>query len=227
MNFKNKQLIIFDLDGTLVDSAPDLANAINKMLVSLGRAEFSQQQIRGWVGNGVQVLVERALAGSTDVDISLEQTLLDKALHSFLTFYRQAVCVDSSLYPQVRETLTTLKAHGYRLAIVTNKPVEFIEPILQALAVSDLFEQALGGDSLAAKKPDPLPLLHLSEQLGVALQDCLMVGDSKNDIIAAQNANMHSVGLTYGYNYDEDIAVYHPDFVADEFKQLLDCLAVK
>ncbi len=100
-------------------------------------------------------------------------------------------------------------------------------PILDKLGLNGLFELVLGGDSLSAKKPDPLPLLHLSEQLDVEPQYCLMVGDSKNDILAAQRANVQNVGLTYGYNYDEDIASYNPDFVVDDFKQLLDCLTTQ
>lgn len=228
MNFTDKKLIIFDLDGTLVDSVPDLASAINKMLIALERKPFSEQEIRTWVGNGAQILVERALMAGIEHSNKMASTpsveLVSKALNVFLATYREFVCVDSVLYSNVFETLQTLKSRGYRLAIVTNKPVEFVSPILDKLGVKGLFEQVLGGDSLSAKKPDPLPLLHLSEQLDVEPQYCLMVGDSKNDILAAQRANVQNVGLTYGYNYDEDIASYNPDFVVDDFKQLLDCL---
>ena len=228
MNFTDKKLLIFDLDGTLVDSVPDLANAINKMLTALERTTFSEQDIRSWVGNGAQALVERALIAGNDHSSKMASTpsveLVSKALNLFLINYREFVCVDSVLYSNVLETLQTLKSQGYRLAIITNKPIEFVAPILTTLGLNDLFEQVLGGDSLTAKKPDPLPLLHLSEQLDIEPKYCLMVGDSKNDILAAQRAGIQSVGLTYGYNYDENIASYNPDFVADEFKQLLDCL---
>lgn len=231
MIFTDKQLLIFDLDGTLVDSVPDLANAINKMLITLGRKPFSEQEVRTWVGNGAQVLVERALIASASENtnqLSLPSSeVVSKALSIFLAMYREFVCVDSVLYPNVLETLKILKLHGYRLAIITNKPIEFVAPILDKLGLNGLFELVLGGDSLSAKKPDPLPLLHLSEHLGIARQHCLMVGDSKNDILAAQRANMQSVGLTYGYNYDEEIASYNPDFVADDFKQLLDCITLQ
>lgn len=225
MNFTDKQLLIFDLDGTLVDSVPDLANAINQMLTLLKQETFPEQYIRSWVGNGAQVLVERALSGSSEISASLCKEAVNKALNIFLASYRAQVCVDSVLYPKVLETLTKFKSLGYRLAIVTNKPVEFVAPILDKLGLNNLFEQVLGGDSLAAKKPDPLPLTYLSELLAIDPSACLMIGDSKNDILAAQRANMHSIGLTYGYNYGEDIAINNPDFVANEFNQLLDCFS--
>lgn len=234
MNFTDKQLLIFDLDGTLVDSVPDLASAINEMLLTLDRNVASESQIRAWVGNGAQVLVERALNGTDhnsqlalNMASNMSAEYVSKALKIFLASYRDNVCVNSVLYPHVLETLKILKSLDYRLAIVTNKPVEFVAPILTQLGLNNLFEQVLGGDSLPAKKPDPLPLLHLSEQLNIAVQYCLMIGDSKNDIIAAQQANMQCVGVEYGYNYDEDIAFYKPDFVASDFNQLLNCLALQ
>jgi len=225
LNFTDKQLLIFDLDGTLVDSAPDLANAINQMLKTLGRARFAPELIRSWVGNGAQVLVERALSGDSHISPSLDPILAAQALDTFLTIYRDNVCVDSKLYPHVLTTLQALQARHYQLAIVTNKPIVFVEPILQALGLAGMFELILGGDSLTAKKPDPLPLNHVCQTLDIAPIHSLMIGDSKNDIVAAQRADMHSVGLTYGYNYDQDIAIYQPDFVANDFNQLLDCLA--
>jgi len=225
LNFTDKQLLIFDLDGTLVDSAPDLANAINLMLDAIGREQFPVAKIRSWVGNGAQVLVERALSGDSEISSSLAPEFVAKALDVFLAIYRDNVCIDSVLYRGVQETITSLASRQYRLAIVTNKPFEFVAPILQQLGLDNVFEMVLGGDSLAKKKPDPLPLNYLSEQLDVPPAQCLMIGDSKNDIVAAKRANMQSVGVTYGYNYGEDIAIYEPDFVANEFSQLLDCLA--
>jgi len=225
LNFLDKQLLIFDLDGTLVDSAPDLANAINQMLKQLGRDTFSDTLIRSWVGNGAQTLVERALSASDIICASLDRDLAARALAIFLASYRQNVCVDSVLYPDVATTLKQLKKRNYRLAIVTNKPIEFVGPILEKLGLNDLFEQILGGDSLALKKPDPLPLNYLSEGLNIARQHCLMIGDSKNDILAAKNAQMESVGLTYGYNYGQDIAQHEPELVLNDFAMLLQTLA--
>ncbi len=110
---------------------------------------------------------------------------------------------------------------GYRLAIVTNKPFAFVEPILEGLKLTGLFELILGGDSLTQKKPDPMPLLHVCTTLGVAVEACVMVGDSKNDILAANACSMQSLGVTYGYNYGEDINSYNPDVVVDDFADIL------
>jgi phosphoglycolate phosphatase len=129
--------------------------------------------------------------------------------------------VDTVTYPHVRATLKILKAKGYRLAIVTNKPFALIQPILDGLDLNGIFEFLLGGDSLDKRKPDPLPLLHTCEQLGVNADDCVMVGDSKNDILAAHAANMQSIGLTYGYNYGEDINEHGPDVSFDDFADII------
>jgi len=224
LKFSNKKVILFDLDGTIIDSAPDLALAINHMLHTLNRETFSEDIIRFWVGNGAQVLVQRSLSGQTEIDTNLDSTLFSKALDIFLTFYAQNLSVSTVTYPHVMTTLNTLKSEGYRLAIVTNKPFDFIEPILQGLQLAELFELYLGGDSLTQKKPDPLPLLHVCEKLNVTVEECVMVGDSKNDILAANAANMQSVGVSYGYNYGEDIGVYNPDIVFDNFADILTTL---
>ncbi len=221
MKFNNKEVILFDLDGTLIDSVPDLASAVNHMLEALNRETFSDNTIRYWVGNGAQVLVKRALSGNTDIDENLDPYLFAKALDSFLTFYAQNLCLDTMTYPNVSSTLHTLKAEGYRLAIVTNKPFDFVAPILKGLELDGLFDFWLGGDSLDKKKPDPLPLLHVCEKMNVSVEQCVMVGDSKNDLLAANAAGIHSIGVTYGYNYGEDIAVYQPDMIVDDFADIL------
>lgn len=221
LKFTSKKVILFDLDGTLIDSAPDLASAINHMLSSLARPTFSEDTIRSWVGNGANILVKRGLSGQADIDNNLDEDLFAQALHTFLSFYKENVCINTRLYLGVHASLTKLKAQGYRLVIVTNKPVEFIQPILVKLALSDLFEMQLGGDSLAKRKPSPEPLLHVCQALNVSVEECLMVGDSKNDILAAKAANMDSIGLTYGYNYGEDIALHQPELVCDNFSDIV------
>lgn len=222
LRFENKKVILFDLDGTLVDSVPDLASAINRMLETLDRDGFEVSIIRGWVGNGAQMLVKRALSGATLVDEALDPELVSKALETFLGFYAQALCVNTRPYPDVTTTLDTLKSKGYRLAIVTNKPYAFVGPLLEGLSLKRQFELWLGGDSLERRKPDPLPLLHICDALGVAVSECVMVGDSKNDILAAKRAGMQSIGVTYGYNYDEDITVYGPDVTVDGMHDIID-----
>lgn len=226
MKFNNKQVILFDLDGTLIDSAPDLALAINHMLTTLGRDTFDDELIRSWVGNGAQVIVKRGLSGKADFDEDIDPTLFDKALNIFLTFYAKNLCVNTVTYANVRSTLKILKAQGYRLVIVTNKPFDFIEPILEGLQLTGLFELLLGGDSLAERKPSALPLLHVCSTLSVTPEQCVMVGDSKNDILAANAANMQSIGLTYGYNYGEDIAEHQPDLVCSDFADIIAPFAV-
>jgi len=225
LKFTNKEVILFDLDGTLIDSAPDLALAINHMLTTLQRPTFPDHIIRSWVGNGAQVLVKRGLSGKADIDENIDGELFQKALVTFLSFYKQNLCIDTTLYPSVRASLKVLKAKGYRLVLVTNKPFEFIEPILQGLQLTGLFELLLGGDSLERRKPDPMPLLHVCEKFSVTVEQCLMVGDSKNDILAAKAANMESIGLTYGYNYGEDIGLHDPEVVFDDFSDIVTALS--
>ena len=224
MKFSDKKVILFDLDGTLVDSAPDLALSLNHMLERLGRAPFEADTIRTWVGNGAQTLVKRGLSGSSEICADLDDAEVERGLGIFLEFYANNLCVTTETYPGVSETLRNLKARGYRLVLVTNKPYAFIHPLLEGLGLSELFELYLGGDSLERRKPDPMPLLHVCESLGVAACECLMVGDSKNDIVAAKSAMMQSVGVTYGYNYGEAISDYAPECVVEEFAQLLECL---
>jgi phosphoglycolate phosphatase len=224
LKFNNKKVILFDLDGTLINSGPDLALAVNHMLQTINRETFTEDVIDGWVGNGAQILVQRALSGQREIDENIDPDLCSHALQIFLTFYAQNICVGTVTYPNVPATLRRLKKTGYRMAIITNKPFEFVEPILESLTLTGLFELILGGDSLDKKKPDPLPLLHSCEKMNVSTEQCVMVGDSKNDILAANAAGMQSVGVTYGYNYGEDIGVHKPTVIIDDFSELLELL---
>ncbi len=221
MKFTDKKMICFDLDGTLIDSVPDLALAVNEMLTALGRETFSEETIRFWVGNGAQMLVKRALLGKREADEAVDEVLFAEALEIFLSFYKKRLCTSTRPYPHVLETLQALKAKGYRLSIVTNKPVEFVGPILKGLGFESLIEYYLGGNSLERKKPDPLPLQHLCSELGITVGECVMVGDSKNDIQAANACGMQSIGVTYGYNYGEDISVYGPNVIVADFSEIL------
>ena len=212
---------LFDLDGTLVDSVPDLAKALNLMLSDYNLPTYEESKIRHWVGNGARVLVERGLSGNTKINHAFSQEEVDIALDKFLICYRTLETKSTVLYDGVAATLKTLKAHGFTLALVTNKPSEFIEPILTSFSLLPLFSITIGGDTLLEKKPSPLPLMHACEKLGVLPSECVMVGDSKNDILAAKAANIKSIGLTYGYNYGESIATYQPDWVFDSFSDIL------
>lgn len=224
MTLQEKTVLLFDLDGTLVDSAPDLALALNRTLKDLNKAEFDQKTIHNWVGNGAKTLVERALSSSSDINEQLEPALINDALGIFLHHYQNGLCIASTLYNDVKEGLFILKASGFRLAIITNKPEAFVQPILSGLGIGGLFEIIIGGDTLAQRKPHPAPLNYALEQLNVTAQQCLMIGDSKNDILAAQAANIESAALTYGYNYGEDINKYKPQWCFDSFTELLAAL---
>ncbi len=222
---REKKVLLFDLDGTLVDSVPDLADSLNEMLLSLGYPTYSQEEIRSWVGNGATVLVRRGLGGG-EIDMTIEQGVLKEALELFLKFYKKNLCVKSKLYPNVKETLLLLKQKGFLLALVTNKPEEFISPLLKELGIYNLFKIYVGADTLERKKPDPMPLLYVSEQLDYSIQKCVMIGDSKNDILAAKACEMDSIGVNYGYNYDEHIQSYAPTHVIENFDQLITLLGV-
>ncbi len=220
-----KQLLIFDFDGTLIDSVPDLADATNAMLTTLGKDTYPIGTIRNWVGNGSRMLVERALVGKIEVldgELTVEQA--DHAEQVFFDAYKNLSGSKTIAYPDVDGGLQKLQAAGYTLALVTNKPIRFVPKILQSFGWQDLFSEVLGGDSLLVKKPDPAPLLHVCQALNVTPEQAVMIGDSRNDILAGQNANMDTLGLSYGYNYGQDIRELNPTEVFDNFATLVDYL---
>lgn len=213
-----KSLIIFDLDGTLIDSVPDLADAVDIMLNTLGKSPAGESLVRDWVGNGSVKLVERALLWS---DVSLDN--LAHAHTLFLQAY--ATCHHKTReYHGVTQGLNQLLAHGVTLALCTNKPTQFLPDILTSMGWADKFACVIGGDSLPTKKPDPAPLWYICDTLDIDKSHAIMVGDSKNDILAGQNAGITTLALTYGYNYGEPIANSCPDGVFDSFTQLAEHL---
>ena len=221
----DKQLLIFDFDGTLIDSVPDLADATNAMLTTLGKETYPISTIRNWVGNGSRMLVERALVGKIEIvegELTVEAT--DHAEQVFFDAYKNLSGSKTVAYPDVDSGLKKLKTAGYTLALVTNKPIRFVPKILQFFGWQDLFSEVLGGDSLPVKKPDPAPLLHICETLNVTPAQAIMIGDSRNDILAGQNANMDTLGLSYGYNYGQDIRELNPTVAFDDFAALVDYL---
>lgn len=219
MNFKEKELIIFDFDGTLINSIPDIVLAINKMLSHYHLEPLTEEQVTPFVGNGAVILVTRALEhGIQNQKASNE--LVKEAFEIYFAAYREVTCDKTYTYPGVLETLDYLDKKGYKMVICSNKPYSFMEPILEKLSIKQFFKCWIGEDSLTEKKPNAAPLLHLAHKMNTSIEKCIMVGDSKNDILAAQNAGMENIGLTYGYNYNEHIAEYNPTIVVDHFAEL-------
>ncbi len=223
MSLKAKELVIFDLDGTLVDSVPDLAASLNHALKRAGRRTFGEDTIREWVGNGAKTLVMRALGTKEPIDAD-KSALLEKTLANFLEHYSKNLCVKSTLYPGAKELLSELRFLGFKTAVATNKPEPFVEPLLEELKIAHLFDEIAGAETASYKKPHPAPILHLCEALKTPVGKTVMVGDSKNDILAAKSANTLSVAVKHGYNYGEDITLCSPDFIIEDLTELIDVL---
>ncbi|MHC3751096.1 phosphoglycolate phosphatase [Stutzerimonas stutzeri] len=213
------RLVMFDLDGTLMDSVPDLAAAVDKMLMLLGREPAGIERVRDWVGNGSRVLVRRALAGQLDHD-GVADELADEALALFMQAYAGGHEL-TTVYPGVRDCLDWLRERRVKLAIITNKPAQFIEPLLEEKGLAGYFDWLVGGDTLPQQKPDPAALFWVMDKAGVAPSESLFVGDSRNDVRAAKAATVRCVALTYGYNHGEPIADEQPALVLDDLRELV------
>lgn len=222
MSLRNPAMILIDVDGTLVDSVPDLAYCVDAMMEQLGRAPCGEAQVRNWVGNGVERLVKRALTGALDGEPP--EADFARAYPVFLDLYARNTSKRSCLYPGVREGLDMLKAAGYPLGCVTNKVAQFTEPLLRELGVFDDFSIVISGDTLPSKKPDPEPLLHAAGFFGVDPQFSLMIGDSVSDVRAARAAGFQIVCMSYGYNHGMDIRDAQPDAVIDNLTGIIPLL---
>lgn len=218
MPLTNPEMVLFDLDGTLVNSLPDLVYCVDEMMRQLGLVPPGHDQVARWVGNGVERLVKRALTG--DFTAEPAPPLLAQALPLFLGLYAIHHSRSSQLYPTVKTTLEWLQARGLHLACVTNKAARFTLPLLESLGLANYFGLVLSGDSLPLKKPDPLPLLKAAEHFQVKPHNCLMVGDSLNDVKAARAAGFPVVAVSYGYNHGLDIRGAGADAVIDSLSEL-------
>ncbi|RMF19728.1 MAG: phosphoglycolate phosphatase [Gammaproteobacteria bacterium] len=209
--------LLFDLDGTLVDSVPDLAQALDATLTEGGLPRAGEARTRDWVGNGARKLVERALTWATGE--APAEPDLDAALQRFLHHYTDCCSDLTRPYPGVPEFLERVK-DSWHLAIVTNKPERFIRPILEATGLAPAFTVCVGGDTLPVRKPDPAPVHHALKQLGTPTGDALMIGDSVTDIRAARQAGIPVIAVPYGYNHGQPVEEAGADHVVQRLDDL-------
>lgn len=217
------KMILIDVDGTLVDSVPDLAFCVDAMMERLDRAPHGETAVRNWVGNGVERLVRRALIGQLDGEP--DEADFEAALPIFLELYAENTSKRSVLYPGVIEGIAFMKGAGYQLGCVTNKAAQFTEPLLRDLGIRENFGLVVSGDTLPKKKPDPMPLLHAAQHFGVEPAEALMIGDSVSDVTAARAAGFGIICMSYGYNHGQDIRAAKPDAVIDSMVELKQFLA--
>ncbi|WP_028695754.1 phosphoglycolate phosphatase [Pseudomonas cremoricolorata] len=213
------RLVMFDLDGTLVDSVPDLAVAVDHMLLEMGRPPAGIEAVRQWVGNGAQVLVRRALAGGID-HAAVDDALAEQGLALFMEAYARSH-EHTVIYPGVRDTLRWLRKRGVEMALITNKPERFVAPLLDQMKIGEYFRWIIGGDTLPQKKPDPAALLFVMQMAGVTPQQSLFVGDSRSDVLAARAAGVQCAALSYGYNHGRPISEESPSLVLDDLRALI------
>ena len=211
------ELLIFDLDGTLIDSRLDLANAVNAARRHMGREPLSNELVYSYVGNGAPILMRRALGGqATEAEVQ-------EALEFFLEYYGQHVLDNTALYPGVRESVERLRDAGRRMAVLTNKPVRMSQTIVDGLGMSAHFFRVYGGNSFDFKKPNPIGIETLMAEAGVGRDQTLMVGDSSVDVQTARNAGIACCGVTYGFQ-PETLADPAPEILVDRMEQLADRL---
>jgi len=211
--------VVLDLDGTLLDTAPDIAEAAQRMLRDLGMVSVDLGKIRSFIGNGIANLVKRALTG--EMHGKADNTLFAKALPLFEKHYDEVLHRETRPYPGVMEGLKALRDAGYTLVCITNKAQRFTLPLLEAMGMKDDFDLILSGDSLPRKKPDPLPLRYAAIYYEAEPKDLLLVGDSLNDSLAARAAGCPVVLLPYGYYGGKDVREQDCDAVIDSLPEVL------
>jgi phosphoglycolate phosphatase len=208
-------LLIFDLDGTLVDSRLDLANAVNATRSHMGMTPLANARVYTYVGNGAPVLIRRALGeGASEAEVQ-------EALEFFLEYYSEHDLDNTTLYPGVKESLDRLRDAGKRMAVLTNKPVRMTRSIVEGLGIRGHFFQVYGGNSFDQKKPHPMGVEALMREAAVDRAGTMMVGDSSVDVLTARNAGIACCGVTYGFQ-PETLADPAPDLLVDRMEQLAD-----
>lgn len=213
--------VLFDLDGTLLDTIADLAEGANRMLAELGRPPRPLAEIHSFVGKGMANLVRRCLTESARAD----EAEIDAAIGVFRRHYSAVNGLHTRLYPGVRDTLEALRARDLKLAVVTNKPEAFTVPLLERMGLAAHFAAVVSGDTLPTRKPDPAMLHHACAQLGVGAAQALMVGDSANDALAARAAGMPVLLVDYGYSEGMPVDTIECDGLLSSALQVLDRIA--
>jgi len=219
--------VLFDLDGTLIETAPEIADAVNDTLQHLGHDPVEQTRVDAWIGHGTRELLISALANSRSCavqDVRRNPDLPDISA-VFTRHYERRCGTRSRLYPGVRETLITLRAHGCRLAVVTNKEGRYTDVVLRAHALEGLFDLVISGDTLPTKKPDPQGVLHCLQRFSVHPEDALFVGDSSIDAATARRAGLKVWLLPYGYNMGQSVHACGPDRVIETVQEVLEPVA--
>ncbi len=215
---RRPRAMLFDLDGTLADTVPSLHLAVLGALQSVGLPEITQEMTRSFVGNGAMMLLARAVTRTMDPDLAnVDKDLLKRAREGFNITYASCCDCKESIYPGVPETLSYLKNAGISLGVLSNKPDVFVRPVLEKAGLLEYFVFTLGGDVLDNKKPDPEPFLYACAMMHAEPEECVMVGDSSNDILGARRSGMTSIALTYGYNRGKPVQDSGPDYVFDDF----------
>ncbi len=214
--------VVIDLDGTLLDTAPDIAEAAQRMLRDLGMAPVGLEKIQSFIGNGIANLVRRALTG--DMQGRPDEALFARALPLFEKHYEEVLSRETRPYPGVVDGLNALRDAGFPLVCVTNKAERFTLPLLAAMGMKACFDLILSGDSLPRKKPDPLPLRYAAIYYEAEPKDLLLVGDSLNDSQAARAAGCAVALLPYGYNGGKDVREQDCDAVIDSLPEVLELI---
>jgi phosphoglycolate phosphatase len=216
MSMPSRDLVVFDLDGTLIDTAPDLARIMNAILTREGLAALDPDSVRQMVGSGARALMERGLAAA---GIAPDDSLLDRLVYEFIEIYQGDIAIDSRPYPGMVDALDRLRARGARLAVCTNKPERLSRLLLAHFDLDDRFAAVVGGDTLARRKPDPDPLIEVIARARGAPGRTVLVGDSITDIKTARAAGVPVIGVSFGYT---EIAMKHlgADAVIDHFDEL-------
>ncbi|MCZ8295198.1 MAG: phosphoglycolate phosphatase [Hylemonella sp.] len=216
-------LVMFDLDGTLIETAPEICDAVNDTLQHFGLAQVQQDQVDRWIGHGTRELLVQALAQVRRLTVEEVRRCDDLPLIAaeFDRHYQRRCGTRSHLYPHVREVLQTLRGQGVRLAVVTNKEARYTRTVLAAHDLTPMFDRVVSGDTLPTKKPDPAGIQSCLAQFQVEAARALFVGDSSIDVASARNAGVPVWALPYGYNMGQPIAACGPDRVIPDFRPLV------